>query len=91
MSNLTTFQSRAAFQGVFINNDVRHFEVFFEGDKLANLITGVMIILSLLVVIGKIANSGQIAMMSDLAQAAIFGGKVLAIICRSLIWGVIGL
>ena len=91
MTNLTTFQSRAAFQGIFINNDVRRFEAFFEGDKLANLITGVMIIFSLLVIIGKIANSGQVAMMSDLMQAAIFGGKVLAIICRSLIWGVFGI
>ena len=91
MSNLTTFQSRVAFQGVFINNDVRHFEAFFEGDKLTDLITGMMIVFSLLVIIGKIANSGQVTMMSDLMQAIIFGGKVLIIICRSLMWGVFGI
>ena len=90
MTNLTTFQSRAAFQGIFINEDVRHFEVFFEGDKLTNLITSVMIILSLLVIIGKIANSGQVAMMSDLIQAIIFSSKLLVVVLKAIAWGVFG-
>ena len=90
MSNLTTFQSRAYAAFVFIDGDVRRFKFDMNGVNYTHLISGIMFLISLIIFLGKIANSGQMAMMSDLMQAAIFGGKVLVVVLKAVVWGVFG-
>jgi uncharacterized membrane protein YjgN (DUF898 family) len=63
-----------------INDDVRRFNFELNGASYQHFITGLMIVFSMLVIIGRIVNS-------DIWQAIDFIGKVLGIVCRSLSYG----
>jgi hypothetical protein len=90
MTNLTTLQSRAAFQGMFINDDVKQFNIIFDGVNYQNLIAGLMIVLWGIILLGRIASSSQATILVDLVQAVVISGKLMLIVARAIVWGVFG-
>ena len=90
MSNLTTFQSRAYFAGVFINEDVYRFHIPLDNIDYKNLAAGIMVIVSLLIFVGRVAGSQQAMMVADLLQAIDFSGKLVVIVIRAIAWGIFG-
>lgn len=91
MTNLITLQSRAAFQGMFINDEVDRFGSFFEGKNASDLIAGFMVLFTIVMIIGRLATSPQATMLADLAQAVTFSSKLLVIVVRAMAWGVLGI
>lgn len=90
-TNLTTFQSRAYAAFVFIDGDVSRFRINLNGINYTHLISGIMVIISLLIFVGKVANSQQATMAVDLMQAIIFSSKILVIVLRAMAWGMLGI
>jgi hypothetical protein len=90
MSNLTTFQSRAYASFVFIDGDVKRFRIDFDGINYTHLAAGVMVLVWLLVLIGKMTTSHQATMMVDFIQAIVFSSKLLGVLLKAVAWGVFG-
>jgi|SRR3989304_8562241 len=91
-NRLTTFQSRIAVQLLVINDAVDRFSFSFDlSDKnLQHLIAGFSVLVSLIILIGRIVMFQPINPLSDLRQVIEFTATVIAIIIKSVGWGLFG-